>query len=293
MQSSLLSGGHPSVDASTIARYVESPFGVYCDFFAPTEERDPLTLYQNLLFDRGQDHELTVMEENYPEAIEEVYETLEMMAEGAQSISDMPLIWLPGGMLGRPDVIIRVDGGPSHFGSYHYEVVEIKLAKNIRKAHMVQAAFYIRLLGYVQGFSSTTFHIVNGEGQLYSFNQSDHEQALDEAVQGVRAILVGEVVESCYGSSPWPWENYGDRLAIDKGDVSLIAGVGPSRQASLKSTGFTTVDDVVEATPEELTRVKGIGKPTADDFYTKAKAIVSQKPVRRSGALSLPEVKHC
>ncbi len=290
-QAALVRGPDELIDASLVEAFVESPFGVYCELFAQPEERDPLGLYQQLLFKRGQEHESTVVKQEYPDAGEEPFETeeegfrktLEMMERGVSEIHSMPLLYLPAGMRGRPDVLVKTSGGRSHFGKYHYEVVEIKLAKNLRRAHEVQGAFYTRLIGLIQGFTSKQFHIVNGESKVLPFVYAQCEPDLDEAITGVRAVLNGKVVEPCYGSCRWPWENYGNRLAVENRDVSLIPGVGLGLQAGLKAGGFITVDDVAGTKPPKLLSVKGIGAVRAEDFYLKAKAITSQRPIRRPG----------
>jgi len=43
--------------ARTVAAYITSPFEIYCNNFVSEAEKDEITEYQKLLFQRGNDHE--------------------------------------------------------------------------------------------------------------------------------------------------------------------------------------------------------------------------------------------
>jgi uncharacterized protein len=284
-------GPYAQVSASKAAKYVKSPFGLYCDLFAAYEDRDPPHPYQLHLFTLGQEHEREVIEKDHPEAIADTSATMEggfrktlkVMIQGSKAIRGAPLIYRPQGIYGRPDLLEWKEGSQSHFGNYYYEVVEIKYVKKPSRAHLIQGAFYTRLLGFLQGTTPPVFHIENGSRQRLSFKQQDYEKELDEVLAGVRRILAGEIPDPCYGRCGWPWKQYGNRLAIERQDVSLLGGIGPGLQTALKAAGFKTIDDVAAATPKALTRVKGIGQAKADDYHTKARAISSKAPIRRPG----------
>ncbi len=300
-EAALTPGPEKIITASMAAQYVDSPFGLFADLFAPIQERDPPTLYQELLLERGQLHESEVLLEAYPEAAHEPFQTeiegfreaLELMAQGAAEIYAMPLMYLPFGIAGRPDVLVKVPGGNSRFGDYHYEVVEIKLAKTVKPSHIVQSAFYCRLVGVIQDFMPQKFHVVNGERELFQFEYMEYESQLNDSIEGVHQILSGTPIESCYGAIAWPWENYGNKLAVEKNDVSLIPGVGPTLRASLKDSGFATVADVNSVGHRDLQRVKSIGAVRAENFSLKAKAICASLPVARPGVSPAFEQKSC
>ena len=40
--------------ARTVATYITSPFAIYCDKFAPEAEKDEITAFEELLFNRQQ-----------------------------------------------------------------------------------------------------------------------------------------------------------------------------------------------------------------------------------------------
>jgi len=53
--------------AQNVSIYHISPFTIYCEKFASHDEEDPLSPYRELLFERGQDHEIHFIEKEYPE----------------------------------------------------------------------------------------------------------------------------------------------------------------------------------------------------------------------------------
>ncbi len=68
----------------------------------------------------------------------------------------MPLFW------GEPDLLRRVDDDtrPSCFGSWHYEVADIKSARTSKLPARLQVAFYSWLLEEIQGIQPTTGYVV-------------------------------------------------------------------------------------------------------------------------------------
>ncbi len=68
-----LAGKHRSkftITGSTVLRYYISPFIVWCDAFAPPEEREPESKYLHLLFERGIQHEKNVRASLFPDAVQ-------------------------------------------------------------------------------------------------------------------------------------------------------------------------------------------------------------------------------
>ena len=106
------------------------------------------------------EHQSGVISESYPDGVEEEFHgeedgfrrTLELMAAGTKFILNMPLICRNIGLEGRPDVLVRVDDIGSDLGDFSYVVVEIKSARNISEAHILQGAVYNRMMGIVQGY---------------------------------------------------------------------------------------------------------------------------------------------
>lgn len=59
-------------------------------------------------------------------------------------------------------------------------------------------------------------------------------------------------------------------------DVLDIDGVGVAKAGALRSEGFETVDDVAEATIDELAEVEGFGESKAEDVLEEARSMLGE-----------------
>lgn len=269
-----------TITARMVYDFVKSPFKIWCDFNAPQNAKDPLTEYDRLLLEQGQQHEERTVAAAYPEAEKITYTTpeegfglvLESMRDGVAAMHNAPLFYLPEGLIGRADILERNDEHPSDFGNYHYIVKEIKLAKNIRDYHRIQTAYYNYILGKIQGYTPADYILINRDRDALPFHYNETE-VLD-VLNSIREIYNGKEVSPTFGSCDWPWETYCNQEAINRQDISLVGQVGPSFKAKLVATGFTKVSDLATAKISDLTSIKGIGKKRALSFQTNATAIV-------------------
>lgn len=288
--------GRLRVHASDILRFVQSPFALYCKHFADPAEQDPEDPYQTQVSERGIRHERRLQGKMYPEAEPAEYESIEegflgcalAMVRGEGVLLGYPLFYLPDSMYGIPDILEKVDGA-SDLGLYHYEIVEIKLARNIRRYHILQAAFYNRMIGKIQGYTPDRFHVINMDGERIPFEYADCKGDLAEAIAGTLKIMEGRRPPPVFGSCPYPWRSYADRLALETNDVSLVSGVGGARRDVLARIGINTVDDLLACDRNVLREIRGVGGKTADGYVVAAKAISTGKAIRKSAGEPLPE----
>lgn len=270
------------ITARTIYNYCISPFMVYCEKFGPEDKKDQLTQYQKMLFEQGKNHETQVIETEYPEAEKLEYKTLEEgfrmllegMNKGVRVLCGLPAFYLPEGLVGIFDVVEKRDTKPSIFGSYHYIIKEIKLAKNIQKHHIYQAAFYNYMLGKIQNYTPSTFYVINRDREESEVGYNEGE--LWGILKDIREILRGKDVGPTYGACEWPWETYSNEEAIRRRDVSLVSGVGPSFKLKLMEKGICTTDDLAKAQIKDLVQIKGIGEKTAKKFSLNSRALISK-----------------
>ncbi len=289
-----------SLTATTVAMYLSSPFAIYCNKFVPENEKDTKSEYQQLLFERGNEHETQTVQAKYPDMEPISFATpqegfkmvLESMAKGSKVMHGMPVFYLPEGLVGYADIIEKSTSGGSVFGGHHYTVKEIKLAKNIRDDHIIQGAFYNYMLGKIQGVTPQTFYIINRDGEELACKYSEYEGLLLDAIEGTRKILQGEPVSPTYGSCKFPWENYCNKMAEATKDISLVGGISLKTKNKLAQNGFQTLDDLACADMNELLKIKGVGGKTASKFVYTARAIQSQKPIiKDKNAISFPNCK--
>ena len=267
---------------------------VHCKKFGPDDKKDKLTEYHKLLFEQGKTHETQVIKTEYPEAEKLEYVTLEEgfkmllqeMKKGVEVLCGLPAFYLPEGLVGIFDVLERRDTKPSIFGRYHYVIKEIKLAKNIRRHHILQAAFYNYILGKIQGYTPPAFYVINRDYEESEIGYDESE--LLEILEDIREILKGKDASPTYGACEWPWETYNNEEAIRRKDVSLVSGVGPSFKQKLIEMGICIVNDLAKARIENLVEIKGIGMKTAKKFSLNSRAIISNKCIR-VGLCEFPE----
>ena len=259
--------GKCKVTASDVVAYVRSPFYFYCKKFVDESERDESPELE-MAVERGLEHESNVIEteiegmkavriERQADPREAFRLGMPHMAEGVQVLEQQQLFWLPEGMSGRPDMLIRREG-PSALGSHHYSVTEIKSTKDVRPEHKVQGAFYSMMLGSIQQYTPRTFTVINSEKQRMEFSVHEYEDAVLQAVAGVRRVLRGFVPRADYGC-PAPWTTYAKKVTGRQLDVTLVLGIGRKRQAILEKKKIKTIHDLL-AKPTAACSVKGVGR---------------------------------
>ncbi len=280
-----LAGKHRSkftVTGSTVMKYYISPFIVWCDAFAPPEEREPESKYLHLLFERGIQHEKNVRASLYPDAVQIPilsFETgfeqvLEACQKGVKSLTGAPIFWLPEDVYGITDVLQRKDGHGSVFGNYYYVVKEIKSAKRIKHEYIMQAAFYNYVLGKIQGYMPPKFYLINREQQEFEFAYEKYQDELMQSLADIKAIWNGKQVSPTAKSCKWPWEAYCTKRAIMADDVSLVPNVGPALKKQLNAAGIFTVKQLASQ-PVEL----DITPATLQKIKLHAQAWLDKKPI--------------
>lgn len=289
-----------SLTATTVATYITSPFAIHCNKFVSKDEKDSITEYQKLLFQRGKEHETQTVQTKYPDMATVPFANpedgfrlaIQSMVSGTNALHGMPIYYLPEGIFGIADILERSNTGSSIFGKYHYTIKEIKLAKNIRQDHLIQGAFYNYLLGQIQGITPKTFVMINRDGEETLHEYADYESLLFDSIEGSRKILQGDHISPTYGSCGFPWESYCNKMAEEINDISLVAGISLKTKSRLVDNGFKTVKDLTGANKDSLTGIKGIGEKTATKYVTTAKAIQTKSPIiKNSKLIVFPERK--
>ena len=225
-----------AVRAGWVERYMESPITFWCSLHAPEDAKEPMTDFQQHLFDVGNGHQELVNQKMFPGGIQEIFKneeegfhrSLEVMSTGSSRLKNMPLISWPDGLTGRPDVLERVDGFPSVFGDFSYRIIEVKSSRRLRESQKLQGALYNRVLGLIQGYEPPEFQMVNRDFEIIPVVMTEVDDRLDEVLEEVRRVMAGQAVDFCYGVAGWPWTKYVDEQAVVNQDVSLITGVGAS-----------------------------------------------------------------
>jgi predicted RecB family nuclease len=118
-------------------------------------------------------------------------QTTEAMREGA------PLIYqaqfFDGRWQGRADFLRRLPA-PSDLGNHAYEVLDTKLARQVKPQVVHQLSLYSRLLGDVQGFHPPFAYVVLGDGRTEQVVLGRYAALHRHVVRQVEAVLLGDAL---------------------------------------------------------------------------------------------------
>jgi len=244
------------------------PNFVYLSLYGPLERRK---MHDFMLekMEEGKEYEDEIMEDLDLEPVlfetieEGVQKTLEMIQRGDKMIGHSVLYYLKERLAGTPD-IIRKRSGKSVFGSYHYEVVEVKSALNVYKKYIMQVVHYSWLLSKIQGYLPPKAYLLMGDGREEEIIVDDYLEELKEQLKIIEEIVDGK--RKCTptvggGCGICEWKDYCFEKAIEKGDISLVPGVGEKTKAIFVANGIKTVHDLLGCDLEKLSKIKGCPNP--------------------------------
>ena len=258
----------PRLRPSLADKVLRDPFWVWCQYHAPRAEAvNEVGRYEQMRYRRGVEHEDAWVAAHYPGALavrpdfgqEALVRTLRAMLEGVPAIHQ-PQLWdLGRDVYGRGDLLVRDDSHDSDLGPYHYRVIEIKRARRLRDPFTLQAAFYNRTLGAIQGYTPTHVAVaLRGEVQAVDV------AGLGGTIDGVasRWARLRDGAEEPETRRPpdvtdSPWRAYGNRLVQERRDLVLLAGVKAPERAKLRAAGIRCVDDVWSRSLQEIEEILG------------------------------------
>lgn len=232
--------------------------GVAAGKFARPHTEDPRL---EALFQRGLDHEaafvaslknggasLIIELGDLRDRVEAMERTIVAMGSGADVIVQAALgneRWY-----GRPDVLKKIPGA-SAFGSWSYEVVDTKLARETQAGSILQLALYCDLLEDVQGVKPAYFRVVTPDAELrYRFDdyaayfrsiRSRLDAAAGEDDEVLATANYPEPVDRC---DVCAWSARCDRRRRADDHLSLVAGITRLQRRELVANGVTTVESL-------------------------------------------------
>ena len=286
INSSLKGNMDGKITGLDIYYHVKSPFTTYCNAFIDEKEKDLTDLYLELLTEKGVEHEKQVISKKYPktmlmefeEQVQGFKEAISYMFKGLDSISNVPLLFLPEGFVGRGDLLVKNTSNNSVFGNFFYEIYEIKIAKNIKPHHILQAAYYNKILGKIQQFTPESIYLINKEKQEFSYPYSEYEYKLVDILKEIKLIRKNKMKPPpTYNNVGYPWTSYSNKQAQKISDITCLVDLGPSLQKKLYNIGIDTIEKVDKTDIIALTNVKGIGQRRATQFKNYATAIINNE----------------
>ena len=278
---------------------LQDPFGLWCNFHAPKEAAvEEPNLYEHL---RGKtdksnrdawiySHCQKVIAVTGANEAEKFKKTIEAMAAGYDGIIGA-VLWdlrTPNGVYGSVNLLFKVSEGGSVFGDYHYKIVQLKRAGEMKEHYAMQTALMNNILAQLQerDHGSALFVLKEKEQLL------DCGKVLPRALEYVeqwRAIrenkIMPEAKKPPKAALP-PWRRYANAYVFDKKDLILLPHLNAQMREALRNSALNTYEDVYKA---GLPKIKEILKePLADEAlaeetYAHALAYHTNKPVKRNG----------
>ncbi len=288
---------HPSL----AYQILQDPFWVWCQYHAPkTEAVDEISRYDEMRMRRGIKHEEEWIQRHYPEAIEikpafgypALRNTFKAMLEGAAAIYQ-PQLWdLAGETYGKADLLVRDDSCDSDLGPYHYRLFEIKRSKSLKEYHVLQAAFYNRMLGYIQGHTADELTVVLKDAQQ-RISYNGRENQLEDTLSKWKSLRNGSWLPEPRrppAAAASPWRLYGNHLVEERKDLLLLAGIGSREREKLRRAGIHRVDQLWDLPLEKTSKVLGEKYGTTAHYV--AQAYRSAAPVAKPGRrLNIPRAR--
>jgi len=110
-----------------------------------------------------------------------------------------PLIYqahfFDGRWQGRTDFLRRVDQ-PSHLGDHAYEVLDTKLARQVKPPVVHQLALYNRLLARIQGYKPSHAFVILGDGSIESIDLRQYAALHRHTVGRLEVIVAAPGIET-------------------------------------------------------------------------------------------------
>ena len=294
--------GRPRFRPSLADKVLRDPFWVWCQYHVPRSEAvNEVGRYEQMRFRRGVEHEDAWVARHYPHALaikpdfgyEALARTLRAMLEGVPAIHQPQLWELGRDVYGRGDLLVRDNSHGSDLGPYHYRVIEIKRARKLRDAFALQAAFYNRTVGAIQGYTSGHVTVALRD-EVRPVDVSGFGDKIDDVVSRWIGLRDGTVEQPEPGRPPdvtdSPWRAYGNRLVNERRDLVLLAGVRAPERAKLRAAGIHSVDKLWSRSPEEINEI--LGPHHGATAYHVAQSYRTSRPVPKPGReLRIPRAK--
>lgn len=183
---------------------------------------------------------------------------------------------------GYSDFLLKRDDVESSFGAYSYDVADTKLARSAKAKHVLQLCVYAEMLAAEQGVMPAEMHVVLGSGEIASLPTTSvlhyHRRARERFEAFVDAAPVASATDPCGHCAFCRWIDRCDAEWEATDHLSIVAGMGRSQIAALRSSGVNDIGGL--AAIEAGGRVPGMQPATVAKLSGQARL---QHHYRRTG----------
>jgi predicted RecB family nuclease len=178
---------------------------------------------------------------------DKVGRTLAAMRSGAEVIYQATL--RDGRLFGHADFLMRVDGEPSAFGPWRYEVADTKLARSPKAKFLVQLACYSHLLALAQGAEPRMMHVVLGDQTQRAYRCADYmhyfRALLARYLARIEALARGAAPDTyplpCTHCDLCHWHDRCEAQRVADDHLCQVAAITRVQTARLQDAGVSTM----------------------------------------------------
>lgn len=286
---------------------LQDPFGLWCNFHAPKEAAvEEPNLYEHL---RGKTDKsnrdawiyahcpkVTVI--NGSSESEKFKRTLEAMARGEDGIIG-GVLWdlrRPRGLYGSVNLLFKVNEGKSVFGEYHYKIVQLKRAGELKEHYSMQTALLNNILAEIQGYNHGSALFILKEREQNLDCVGILPRALEYVAQwhDIRENKLRPEAKKPPKAALPPWRVYANEYVFKNKDLVLFPHLNAQMRNVLRENGLANYEEVYKAGLEKIKDI--LKEPVADESlavetYAHALAYHKNMPVRRDLSHWPPAVK--
>jgi predicted RecB family nuclease len=287
---------------SLVYKVLRDRFWIWCDEHAPKDKKvDETTRYQKLQWQKGVEYEQAWVKEFHPTAVkiepdfgyDALRNTLKAMLDGVPAIYQ-PHLWALGEeVYGKGDLLVREDSHRSDLGSFHYRVVEIKRSASLKDDHVLQAGFYNRMIGNLQGYTPKEMSIAlknNTEWVLYDDRKEREVAYVLRTWKDLRAGRLIPEPKRPPDSTDSPWRVFANQWIKEQSHLILLAGIQVKEREKLRSVGIHRVDQLWNLTLYAVNEI--LGNQYGKIAYHVAQAYKENRPILKpNSSLTIPRAK--
>ena len=164
-------------------------------------------------------------------------------------------------------------------GSYGYEAVDTKLARNeARPSHVLQLCFYSACIEQIQGVPPALMHLQLGSGRRESLRPRDFDAYFARAQRSLERFVDDPpqtVPYPCAACAQCDFRARCEREWRAKDDLSFVAGIRHSQAVALEHDGVATLAALGE--PSAIARVRSVPAGTLAGLHEQAELQVATR----------------